>query len=246
MLQNDDGSIAEFGNTGSATGYGGYEGLGIGNPSSYTPAPRQAPTSYSQEAMASALAAADRQALATNQLAPVTNQLAPATDYFPDWSTQQQLDNDTGSSMLGGADKTGRYMDAYTGGHPQVADRAEYVARKDDWNTLTSREKKMARKAAEAVGMNMDYMADADKDNAWRRGLNTTGSLFGGIIGGPLLSYLGGGLGDYIMASEDDMDIRRAAGLLGPRINQESDRHLSEGNSLARRIIWPPRRGARR
>ena len=225
MLQNDDGSVAEFGNT-ERGGYGGYEGLGIGNPKSYT-------ASYSQEAMASALAAA----------------AGPPVD----WSTQQALENSTEGGMPMGAEDTGQAMQAYTQGRNQLADLVALQNRQNDYKTLDSHERQAAKKAAEAVGMNTDYMGQANKETTWEKILNGIGSIGGGITGGmfgpigsTLGTHFGGKLGTHIAGARDEEEIMRAAGLLGPVVSPGTGMGLRrESDSLANRIIWPPRMGQR-
>ena len=207
---------------GSGGGEGGYRGLGIGNPRSYT-------SSYSQEAMASALAFAQS----------VSEGKAQDTEYG--------LSVDPNRDSEG----VGQLMDAYTTNRPEIADVVALQNRENDWKTLNSAERQRAKNAAEQVGMNTDYMGSANKETAWEKILNSLGSIGGGIAGGIFGppgsiagNYLGGKLGTHIAGVRDDEEIQRAAGLLGPVTSPNMERE-PEGNSLANRIIWPLRKGLR-
>lgn len=151
---------------GSGAGYGGgdadqggYGGLGIGNPGSYGGSNTRE-TSYSQEAMDSALAA----------------------------STQQMRDNNVEYGLAQRADmdnqSMGQVMQDYTGGYPGIANTVDTRNQINNFKDQNPFGMYGMYKTAKDVGQDTGFMGTGLREKATEMGANFLGGLAGGVAGG--------------------------------------------------------------
>jgi hypothetical protein len=188
-------------------GGGGYGGYGHGLDSGTA--------SYSQEAMNSALAASDSQAMDNNM--------------------EYGLSMDPNRNAQG----VGTMMNAYTGGYPEAASTMINQNRRTDFKNQNPFGMYDSFKTAGQVGQDRGYMGQALKEKVAEDGTNFIGGLTGGMIGGaaggPIgglvgMNY-GGNIGTNIMNRENDLEMGRATGLVsnltgspeGPMTKEDTD-----------------------